>query len=355
MESDGSMWLSCDDSSPIAANEKEDCSLVRMPSELLLPLDGISWEERSDRLVLITSPDRLSPVQCELLDLHIELYNATGKLPWFLLNHPDVLLQESPSILSAVGRLRPGKKVAWTTHAAAFLKTRMCKFRPTPKNVLEALEGEMSQESQGIVPIIDLLNNKYDAPRFAFYDHGGISVRVDPLRASSECFAHYYKGRHDVLDLALGSGYLDQNTPFAHSAPVEVRVPGYGSLAVEGVTANKPTHLLDPPRVQFTDAGLSLSHLTCNIHKPQGLRVALALALQGAFRGKGLQGSAAVEPIPIAGFLEALVEANQALLADLEQAAAPLTEQWPSADLLIRACRRQADLFEKGMAVVQSA
>lgn len=351
MEKNGALWLRSEHSSPMAALEREECSLVRMPPELLVPLDGSSWEYRTDRLVLIQSPEGLTPVQRELLDLHIALYNTAGKLPWFVRNHPAVLLQDNPSVRAAVLRLRPEQEVTWITPADAFIKTRLCRFQRLTENGSGQSANEKVKGRLGLLPIIDLFNNRHDAPRFGFSGCGGVSVRSDSLRTSSECFANYYGVILDVLDLALGSGYLDHTTPYAHSAPVEAQVPGFGTLAVEGVIAKKPAQGLDPPRVQFTAEGLSLSHLTCNTQKPERMHVALALAVQGALRRRASLGKATPEGTPTAGVLAALVMANLALLADVEQAAAPLREQWPSADLLISACRRQAELFAKGMAV----
>ena len=350
MENKGSLWLSCEHFSPMATLEREDCSLVRIPPELLVPLDGARWDDRTDRLELIESPEGLSPVQRELLDLHISLYNSAAKLPWFVRNHPAVLLQDKPSVRTAVLRLRPEQEFTWITPAGAFIKTRLCRFQRLAENASGQADNGKVKGRLGLLPIIDLFNNRHDAPRYGFSDCGGVSVRLDPLRTSSECFANYNGFILDVLDLALGSGYLDHTTPYAHSAPVEVRVQGFGTLAVEGVIAKKPAQGLDPPRVQFTVEGLSLSHLTCNTNKPERLHVALALAMQGAVRRSVSLGKAVPEATPTAGALAALVMANQALLADVEQAAAPLREQWPSADLLIRACRRQAELFAKGMA-----
>jgi hypothetical protein len=348
MEHDGAMWLSCEDPSPIDAQENEQRSLVRMPRELLVPLDGAKWDDRTDRFVLINSPDGLSPLQCELLDLHISLYNTAGKLPWFVRNHPGVLLQDNPSVLSAVLRLRPEQEVVWITHAESFIHTRLCWIQPEEASLQQKENGvESSNGSPGLFPVIDIINNRHDAPRFTWQDNT-VSVKVDPGRASAECFAHY-GGRRDVLDLALGLGYLDHTTPYAHSAPVQVNVSGFGTLTVEGVTA-KPSHVLDPPRVQFTAEGLSLSHLTCNINKPERLHVALALAVQGALRRCPPVGHPKGDPVPLGVVMDALVNENRKLLAGVELASAPFTDQWPAADLLIRACRRQTELFEKGMA-----
>jgi hypothetical protein len=349
MESDGAMWLSCEDHSPAAAQEKDESSLVRMPRELLVPLDGASWEDRTDRLALIKHPAGLSPVQIELLDLHISLYNAAGKLPWFVQYHPGVLLQDNPSVLSAVLRLRPEQEVTWMTQAEVFVKTRLCWIEPDELNLQENENGEESSNgSYGIFPVIDIINNRHDAPRFTWQDNT-VSVKMETGRGSPECFAHY-GGRRDVLDLALGLGYLDHTTPYAHSAPVQVTVPGFGILAVEGVTA-KPMHLLDPPRVKFSDEGLILSHLTCNINNPERLHVVLALALQGALRRSRPPEHPNGDPLAFGMVMNALVKENRTLLAGVELAAAPLTDQWPAADLLIRACRRQAELFERGLPV----
>jgi hypothetical protein len=283
-------------------------------------------------------------VQLELLDLHIALYNAAGKLPWYFRNHPDSLLQEHPSVHETVLRLRPKEDVEWVTLGESFINTRQCWIEPLNDDKAQ-LGGEKNKGRWGIFPVLDRINNRHDSARF-HWQNSFVSVKFERDPQTNECFAHY-GGRRDVLDLALGLGYLDHSTPFAHSAPLQVTVPGLGTLVVEGLTS-APLHVLDPPRVQFTQEGLTLSHLTCNILKPERLRVALLLAVQGAVRRNS--GQATVDLPPMAPAFLALKKANQALLADVEAAAGPFQANWPSAELLIKACRRQAELFEMGMA-----
>lgn len=341
IEKQGAMGLHCDGSLPLVSNQQAQRSLVRMPRELLLPTAGILWEDRSDRLVLSRIPEHLSPIQLELLELHIALYNAAGKLPWMIKYHPHQLLQERPVLLEAVRGLRPQTDVENSTLSEAFISNRNCTIVPRSSDVGDPndVDGSMLRQS-AVFPILDITNNHYDGARFEWSDTT-VSMAIAQPAGTSECFLRY-GGRRDVLDLAIGMGYLDQSTPFAHSAPVRLVVDGLGALEVKGLRS-KPAHPLDPPQVEFTEKAMVLSHLTCHQRKPHVARLALSLAVQGAAKRSGCPVS--LVQAAAAEVMQALVGANQRSLDVMQRAAEQCMDRWPSAQLLIAAARRQAEIL----------
>ena len=58
-------------------------SLISLPTDLLVPIGEVQWSSSPDALELLQPPEEATPVQRELLQLHAELYNATGKLHWW--------------------------------------------------------------------------------------------------------------------------------------------------------------------------------------------------------------------------------------------------------------------------------
>jgi hypothetical protein len=310
-----------------------DVPLVRMPRELLIPLVGAQWEDRIDRLVLQRQPDGLSAVQQELLGLHIDLYNAAGKLPWFHLHLPDSLLKDKSTLLTAVRKIRPETGDPWQSLADRFIQTRRCHIRyPHPT------KGD--NEIGAIFPLIDLLNNHHDGSDLIWSDDG-VSLLFPRQVSTSQLFLNY-GGRRDVLDLALGMGYLDESTPFAHSAPVTLDMV-FGDVVVQAMRS-RPLHPLDPPIVSFTDLGMIVSHLTVHQGQSKRLRTALDLVVQAALRRNGQEQKD--HAILTDRTVTALVNINTSLLRELQESVVPHADQWPSADLLVKATRRQSEIWK---------
>jgi hypothetical protein len=159
---------------------------------------------------------------------------------------------------------------------------------------------------------------------------------------SSECFAHYGH-RRDVLDLALHYGYSDLNTPFAHSAPLEIHVDGIGMISVKYQGLRAPIHPLDPPRVEITSDGIKISHLCCNLKHPQRATTMLRLALQGTLQKRGHS------PVAASGLadrgLQAVAVESLHRLRQLQQIISKETN--PGADILTSAIARQIDIVNR--------
>jgi len=76
--------------------------LISMPTDLLVPIAGAQWSDSADALRLLESPPEATAVQRELLQLHAELYNTTGKLHWWRNQHPARLVDTSPTVRKVV-------------------------------------------------------------------------------------------------------------------------------------------------------------------------------------------------------------------------------------------------------------
>jgi hypothetical protein len=333
VERDGMFALHCLEPAKAGTGDQP---LVRMPRELLVPTAGVEWEESRDRLALAQIPDGLSAVQRELLELHVALYNAAGKISRLERRSPARLAAQRPVVLEALRGLRPDVEEDPRSLPEWFLTTRKCWVRPLT-------DADQEAGHSALFPILDLVNNHHAAAHFDWDDHG-VSLAVSQPTGSSECFLHY-GGRRDVLDLALHLGYVDRTTPFAHSAPVAVDVEGIGPLMVEALRS-KPAHPLDPPRVRFGEEGIALSHLTCHRDHPERLCLVLALMTQGALRKQGQSVDAPSRGKAAAEVCRALAQANLKLLAALETAALPVADDWPAARLLVEASRLQGEILE---------
>jgi len=303
--------------------------LISMPTELLVPITGAQWDDTSEALRLRQPPPDATAVQVDLLELQAQLYNATAKLPWWTSRHPARLVEGSAAVAAALAPLKPGQLNQQSQSAVAgFLATRSFRWRADPTQ---------EQGQPVLLPLIDCLNHHHLGAPFRIRD-GAMRIRVAQAGAQ-ECFAHYGH-RRDGLDLVLHYGHCDHSTPFAHSAPLDLRVEGVGRIQVEQQVRRQPAHPQDPPRGTLEADGLKLSHLCCHLHHPERVQVLLRLALQGSLRRRG-HSPAEADHLAERG-LQAIGEANVRLLRQL--VAAVGASDHPGASALAEAAQRQASI-----------
>lgn len=92
--------------------------LISLPTDLLVPIGEVQWSSSPDALELLQPPEKATPVQRELLQLHTELYNTTGKLYWWIKQHPGRLGEASSEIAASLGLLKPGHRAQAERSAA---------------------------------------------------------------------------------------------------------------------------------------------------------------------------------------------------------------------------------------------
>ena len=305
-------------------------ALISLPTELLLPIEAAQWSGSADALQLLQPPPAATAVQRELLQLHVELYNATGKLPWWSSQHPARLVAASAHVAAALAPLKPGHGAKLERSAAeGFLATRSFGWKPSP---------DQGDRGPVLMPLIDLLNHHHMGAPYAISDG---AMRIKAAQAGGcECFAHYGH-RRDVLDLALHYGHCDHSTPFAHSAPLEITVEGVGTIRVEHQGQRAPLHPFDPPHVTLEADGLRISHLCCHLEHPARVRTMLRLALQGSLKRRGHTEQVAAR-LAEQG-LQAVAAANISLLDQLRHATE--ASQHPGAAILAAATQRQGAII----------
>lgn len=302
----------------------DDLPLFRLPRELLVPVDPIQWASRDDRLQAIEGLESLTAVQRELLAVHVDLYNASNKLPWAARHLPAVALRSHAPLVNAIQVIRPGflrnpGQTAW-----AFLGSRVFN-----------LEGR-----RVLMPLIDFANHH---PKGGRYQVDAKTMTMDVVQPGDddECFAAY-GGRRDVLDMALHYGYADAHTPFACVAPLACVLPELGRLQITSRSV-QALHPLDPPQITYDDAGVTLSHLTCDRRHPGRLHTVLRLAVLGLSKKRGLGGGGAERAVCAAA--EQILEVNLALLQDVARLAGPLIREVPAAAMLSEAVALQAGIL----------
>ena len=304
--------------------------LISIPTALLIPIAGAQWSISSDELKLLQPPRDATTVQHELLQLHVELYNATGKLDWWINKHPARLVEASRKISALLALLKPGFQVKpKLSLAERFFATRYLRWRPNP---------DQSRCNLMLMPLIELLNHHEQGAPFRIAN-GAMHIQVKQADGC-ECFARYGI-RRDVLDFALHYGHCDLSTPFAHCAPLITAVDGLGYIRIEGQGHGAPVHPFDPPRVTLEQDGISLSHLCCNLNHPERIQTMLSLALEAHLKGRGYTAASASQMAT--SCLNAIGEDNLLLLKQLVDAAQ--TSLHPAALILAAAAQRQASII----------
>ena len=301
-----------------------DLPLFRLPRELLVPVDPIQWASREDRLQAMAGMECLTPLQRELLDLHVDLYNASSKLPWAARHLPAVAFRSHTPLLNTIQAIRPGFGQEKSNVAQTFVRTRVFN-----------LEGK-----RVIMPLMDLLNHHPKGGRFQV-DASSMTMAVAQIGDNDECFAAY-GGRRDVLDMALHYGYADSRIPYACVAPLACELPELGRLQITSRRV-QAFHPLDPPQITYDDAGVTLSHLTCDRRHPGRLHTVLRLALLGLAKKRGQSGGGAERAVRAA--TEQILEVNLVLLQDVARLADTLRRDLPAAAMLTEAAALQAGIL----------
>lgn len=404
-EREGHMTVTCN---PAGADNPHP--LVMLPRELLVPITGAEWADSTERLILRQAPPSITPLQHALLDLHIELYNATGKIPWTVSHHLRAVAARNPAWLEPLRAIRPGLYAEPATPASIFLATRVFGLKSDAPPAFGDSPNEWAEVGVQIEP--DAKPPMGTAFAFAHpADHASsaspagwakqrvpIGPDATPAMVTDADLAHSTAGRsnpprktHVLMPLIDMLNHHPRGAPFQlDDSRLSVRVAqptgdgecfaayggrrdvldlalhyGYLDMAtpfafsapvnveVEGLChirvaagRTRPAHPLDPPRTQWDGETLELSHLCAHGEHPERLQTVLRLPLLAIARKRGHGPDAANRRIDNA--LERLCAANLAALDRVGQAARTYPGE-PVATLLTQAVRRQAEILRKVM------
>lgn len=290
---DGSLRVVCN--APLTSGEL----LFRVPDELLVPTGELCWSDSEEIMQLSRTPGHLDRDRAEMLGLFITIYNASGKMDW-VRNQPARVLGRDADLAAQLDLVRPRLAARQLSAAAAFLETRNYSGKSAQAGLAE---------KACLLPLIDFMNHHTEGSPFQQGD-GHLRVDRNSPNGSRECFVNYGKHR-DPLGLALSYGFLDRESPFAQSVPIAIDLPGFGRLEVVGIRIGG-NHLASPPKVQFSDGGLTLSHLSGDVRSPHVLRALLRLAMMASGKRRGI-GDAVTERA-LADLPAAILAANRAKL-----------------------------------------
>ena len=278
-------------------------TIIKMPPALLVP--ALEMRLRLKRKTFSIIPDKtiLTPLQIQVAELMIELYNLTNKAEFHKNESPWFAFRDAPELMDSLLHARTINKnppplqqqfmhgVRGTIPADEFLcmdfiMTRVISIARAPDN----------EKVRHVMPIIDYLNHDYRASGF-FTPEQPIARNTSPAKdedylriknsqpsiSSGDCYVSY--GIYDALDTLLGYGFMDTEVPLVRSIPLQIPVRGAGDLIVNAFSTGQHAaqvgkELADiaayMPAVEQTNNGLTASHLLIGLSPgPQLLRRAL--------------------------------------------------------------------------------
>lgn len=239
-------------------------NLLALPPECLIPIEEVSLCLDGDELAIESHMPQLAPQRLALLETMLTLFNQTGKVtthkatsPWSMSVSARELFREllrgrSKQVYQELQNHIDDRDTEQLI-IGSLLKTRVIGF---------TTRQDSERRTQMLMPVADLVNHHPLAPTYTnFVDQRGHSQLVIkafyPDPQTRECFVRY--GYYDALDLYLTYGYVDTQTFFVRSVPLEIDLEGHGTLKVHSLCAHPPRRNLPP---QIADLDVYLPNFT---------------------------------------------------------------------------------------------
>lgn len=291
-QQDERLWISC-------GGAADGSALLVVPDELFIPVTHLEWSGENGVLRYAGDTSRLSPIQQELLDAMVEVYNATDKIPQVAEHFPAQLLPGDPELLAWLTDARPAFVLPKTAPARQFIDTRL--YEKT---------AEDGQVTGYLMPLIDLLNHHPYGPKYQSADQNSWRIPVEkPNPHSDECFVRYSKS--DSLSVAMWHAYFEPNTRYLASVDCTLVHAELGEIRIKGTNAKR--RKINAPCLVPGEHVLTFQDLVLEQEQLHALRTLLGLAVRSKRRDL-----AQTEAEVVADeLIQLLVEANIRKYAEL--------------------------------------
>lgn len=247
------MWASIDQD--VFATTAPDTPLMFVPECLLIPLNGLEWEQ-TDQLTPSSGLETLSGLQASALKHMLTLYEHTNKLIEAQACMPGLALPSD----SALARLISAGHPDWLgcrPHSVihTFLSSRSINLGKDAE----------ANPTHALMPLLDVLNHQAAGAIFNV-QADGVRVKAKLQGNSNECFVSY--GYKDVMSLLLHYGYVAQEPRCVQSITCEVFAEEFGHLSIKDQGQRLNTSK-DLPFVKIEPNGMVISHLNLDTDKPK--------------------------------------------------------------------------------------
>ena len=285
-----------------SASGTEGETFIRLPFDALIPVNDLVWDDSGD-LTVAEGNATLSSAQQSLLDLHVQLWNATGKLEEFRTTHPKAATTRDGALAEQIRRLRPT-------------------FTPddSPSGMVRTRTFSLRSEAAGdrrsvIMPILELADHHPHGAPYRTGD-GALESAYRFVDESRVAYVRYGPWR-DAMDLACLYGFSTDAPLFFVSAPITIDL-GTG----ESLTVARGGDRQAQPRWHADEQGLAVDYLP--FHVSSGMFDAFIRPVRAYLELSGMDRGACMRTVM--NVAELLLEQNQRIVTNILEAAQESTE-----------------------------
>jgi hypothetical protein len=355
-----------DDFSVYKTDEITAPHALKIPHDLLVPFRAFDLDVEDGRIVIDAHQDHVTPLQLNMFEKILALYNATLLFSNHYRDNPWLNYERHHQIVALLLRGRVGHDMSLIRKMLTDpdYKDELALFTFFKKRVAHSrLHSSSTQRTEVIMPLIEFLTHHPQGARYKNIhdDDGGASYMTitahSPVEGSNLCYASF--GSIDALEGYLHYGFVAENVPFARSVPLQIEVEGLGKIIVSANNApvpmnKRPPHLQNLgyylPSMKFFDEdnALRLSHLVMpGPAAPQSLKRVLREAVL-AFDAK-------MDDAAIASYVKdievQLIEQNLDFYSELSS----LVDFSPASSVLIRDLKRVIEHQRQIIALYQKS
>ncbi len=307
-----SLSIACNDAAGLSVYMEGDCPptdlIIKVPGDLLIPADSMNLSVRGSEFLVEPDTDNLSPVQLEIIEHMVSLFNLANKVEFHRNECPWIRFSEAPELMEWLLQARTSTG-NWK-NKLAFMRG---KHRKTSLDefVAKTFKSTRVLSYQGkwvFIPVVDYMNHDYRGSMFFPFGNDKTSrgfhiQNCQPFASSRECYVFY--GVYDGLDMFLYYGFYDQQPPFIRSVPLDIPVQGFCKIIIHSYTnienkAELPAQSADlqkfmPSIRRMEDGNIEISHLFITVGQfPHALRRVLMLVIS-TLSDKGITRKQVVE------------------------------------------------------------
>ena len=227
-------------------------AIAAIPKHCMLPQKHFEIGIEQGDFILTSTAAEVTPLQIELQELMLEIYNLSHKVETERNTSMALLYDKDDPLMAQLLSARPAMRErleTWCTNArdeddlliSAFIKTRTLNLKSE------------DTRNPALMPVLDFLNHHARAAGFVAgpgdpgQEHLGV-LSGKFVENSDESFVRY--GRFDYLDLLLTYNFLgaEAAVDFVRSVPMELDLGKFGRIAVNSF-AGRPLDKL-PEKLQ---------------------------------------------------------------------------------------------------------
>jgi hypothetical protein len=317
------LWITC-------AADQGSGPLLVVPNELFVPVTQLEWAGIDGKLQFTGSTDSLSPVQKQLLDDMLAIYNQTGKLTQVAERFPAQLLPSDPLLLNWLQEAHSSYKLPKDNPARQFIGTRLNEMPPE--------KGDDPAVGY-LMPLIDYLNHHPFGPKYQRTESGAWRIPLEyPITGSDECFVRYSKT--DSLSIAVWHAYYDPHPRHVAALDCELNLSELPPIRIRAsFAANRK---VNAPRLENTEAGVTLHDVVLEKSQRTTLRTFIGLAVRSKRRELAQPEAETVAD----ELIQLLIEANHRKYTELRELCRIDAEQFPLRPLFGQVAEHQLALLE---------